>query len=225
MKTIKRKEQDSYLISYSTIDVVSSFGHEIKNLFLMHEPKSTLLTVLFPGVNNTCESPLLYYGREAALQAGSDVLGIEYGYRRAGREFSSEMYAPSLKETMEAIRRCGLEKYRRVSFISKSFGTLIAGEITKQFTSSDILNFFLTPVPSTIPYITKAECTVVCGAADPYFSQKDVDKIAGNPHMKLVIVPGADHSLAIENDYRASLQVLMQVCETYDAFFHIVRTE
>ena len=156
------------MINWSSINIMSSFGHKIHNLYLSHEPRVNRLTVLFPGANNTCEAPLLHYARLIALQAGSDTLGIEYGYNRSGHEFTSEMYKPSLDESLEALRLCGIEKYNIVFFISKSFGTLIAGEITKRLKSVNIRNLFLTPVGATIPYINESDCTVVFGTADSH---------------------------------------------------------
>ena len=119
------------MINWSSINITSSFGQEIRNLYLTHESRTNRLSVLFPGANNTCEAPLLHYARLIALQAGSDILCIEYGYNHAGHEFTSEMYKPSLDESLKVLRLCGIEKYDSLSFISKSFGTLIAGEITR----------------------------------------------------------------------------------------------
>ena len=206
------------MLNYDKVSVMSSFGHVINNLLISNDSKSDHLLALFPGAYNTCESPLLYYAREVALQAGCDVLNVEYGYRRAGVDFSGEMYAPALEETVEALRLCELEKYRRVSFISKSFGTLIAGEAAKRFPAAGIRHLFLTPVPSTIRFISGTDCSVIYGAADHLFSKSDAAQIAYDPCVKLLVLPGAGHSLQIENDYRASLRLLAQICETYETF-------
>jgi len=205
-------------VNISIVKVKSSFGHEIHNPLFAHEPASDHLTALFPGVNNTYESPLLFYARKVALQAGSDTLGIEYGYRRSGHALSTEAYKPTLEETIEALRLCEIEKYRSVSFISKSFGTIVAGEAARYFKTVNIRNMFLTPVASTIPYISDNACIVVYGTADPNFSQSHAAKISDNPSVKLLAIPGADHSLEIENDYRASLRILEQICENYGMF-------
>ena len=210
------------MFNFSRISVLSSFGHEINNLLVTNDTESDHLLALFPGMYNTCESPLLYYAREAALQAGCDVLGIQYGYSRAGVDFSPEMFAPTLEETLEALRLCGFEKYRRISFISKSFGTLIAGEAAKRFPTAGIRHLFLTPISSSIPYIAGTDCTVIYGTADPHFTQNDAAQIADDPRVKLHALPGADHSLESRTDYRDSLRVLAKICGIYEDFLKLI---
>ncbi|MCL2351323.1 MAG: hypothetical protein FWC55_02200 [Firmicutes bacterium] len=205
------------MLIFSKINVLSSFGREANNLLVTHDSASERLVALFPGANNTCESPLLYYAREVALQAGCDVLSVEYGYSRAGLAFAGEMFAPSLEESVEALRLCRLEKYSRVSFIGKSLGTLIAGEAAKRFPGADIKFLFLTPVPSSIPYI-KGDCTVIYGTADRHFSEADAARIPDDPRIKRLVLPGAGHSLEKEGDCAASLGILGLVCEAYETF-------
>ena len=204
------------MVSFNRISIPSSFGHVINNLFLKHDQAASHLVVLLPGMYNTHESPLLYYSANVALQAGCDVLGIEYGYHHSGHSYSSEMFESTLGETLEALRSCGIEQYHRVSFISKSFGTIIAGEATRHFTSVKAHNLFLTPIARTIPYINEGDCTVIFGTADPLFSQDDADKISGN--VQVISLPGADHSLTMDNDYRKSLDFLGDVCEIVNKF-------
>ena len=135
------------MINFSRVCVTSSFGHEIRNLLITHDPEVNCLTVLF---------------------------------------------------------------------ISKSFGTIIAGEAAREFKHLNIRNLFLTPVGHTVPYINETDCTVIYGSADPYFLQSDVDKISDS--RKLIALPGADHSLEVGADYRASLGYLARVCEVAEAF-------
>ena len=203
-------------MNFSSVNVLSSFGHEIRNKLITHDQAADYLTVLFPGGNNTYEHPLLYYPGNVAFRAGSDLLGIEYGYHHSGYPCSFEIFESSLKETLEALRRCDIEKYRRVIFISKSFGTVIAGEATRQFGTVDIRNLFLTPIARTVPYINEIDCTVVYGTADPHFTQDDAGKITGGK--QVIALPEADHSLQFGSDYRVSLEYLIRICEITEGF-------
>jgi len=206
------------MLNYNKVNVKSSFGHDINNWLITNAPEADHLLAFFPGMMNTCESPLLYYAREVALQAGCDALCIEYGYGRACVNFSDEFFASTLDESAEALRLCKLEQYRRVSFISKSFGTLIAGKAAERFPAVEIKHLFLTPVSHTVPFIQKGDCTVIYGAADSHFAESDAAQIAGVPKVQVVVLPGADHSLEIRGDFRASLRLLEQICGIYEAF-------
>lgn len=110
------------VIKDSDIIVKSSFGHIIKNWFLLHEPESESLVVLFPGAAGICEdSPLLHYARKVALLSACDVLSIEYGYARTEYSNSRDFYDNILNETSEAINVCNPTKYRNIYFIKQKF--------------------------------------------------------------------------------------------------------
>lgn len=206
------------MITESVITVRSSLGFDNRYLHLMQEPTSPVLVVLFPGQGHRCDIPVLYYAREVALQLGFDTLSIEYGFQRAGCARTPALFEPTLRETIEALRHGQIEHYTRVYFISKSFGTLIAGETAQYFKAVDLRNLFLTPLAATVPYIAAAACTVIYGTADAYFLPKEAENISGLPHVKRITLPNATHSLEIENDYRASLDILSRLCVEYEQF-------
>lgn len=207
------------MIHESDVCVQSSFGHTIRNWLLAQEPQSDALAVLFPGSNGTCDIPLLHYARKVALLSACDVLSLEYGYVRTEQSFSRELYSPILKESLQAVEACDLAKYRRIYFISKSFGTLIAGEIAGQVCHLPIKSLYLTPLEDTVPYMSKTNCTVVAGDRDNLFP--DVFKLRDMGTVDLRVFPGAGHSLEVKDDYRKSLDILARVTDICHAFLQL----
>ncbi len=199
------------MISKSYITVKSSWGNDINNLFLSHDTKSESIVILFPGADYNCDKPLLHYARKATLLSGCDVLNLEYGYFKANNSFRRESLEEIIKESNEAIQLCLSNSYKNIYFISKSLGTLIAGEISKLIGSDKINNLFLTPIEDTIPHIISSKCTVVIGENDRSFPKENIDKISIYPSVELYIIDNATHSLEIDNDYVESLEILSEV--------------
>lgn len=199
------------MINKSLINVISTFGHEINNLFLVHTPKSKSIVILFPGGDGNCDNPVLHYARKATLLSGSDVLSLEYGYYRANKTFKTELFDQTVEEVKEAVQKCLSCSYENIYFISKSLGTSIAGEISKFIGYDKVSNLFLTPTANTIPHIINTKCTVVVGTNDKHFPKEQIDKIKNCPSVKLNIISNAAHSLEIEDNYIESLEILGSV--------------
>ena len=206
------------MIKKSYITVKSSWGHHISNLFLTQEPKSESIVILFPGGDYSCDKPLLHYARKATLLSGCDVLSLEYGYFKTNNSFKGELFEQTLKEAKEAAELCLSNGYKNIYFISKSLGTVIAGEISKYIGYDKINNLFLTPIPSTIPYIVDSKCAVVVGSKDKFFSKEEIDKVKKYPQVELRIIEGAAHSLEIDEDYMKSLEILIIVTKLCEDF-------
>jgi hypothetical protein len=199
------------LINKSYIKVKSSWGHDIYNLFLTQSSKSNSIVILFPGADYSCDKPLLHYARKATLLSGCDVLSLEYGYFKTSNSFNSEFLENTIKETTEAIQIGLSNSYKKIYFISKSLGTVVAGEISKSIGYDKINNLFLTPTIHTIPHITKAKCTVVVGTNDKAFSKEHLDAIKEYSSVDLHIINDAVHSLEVDNDYIRSLEILRDI--------------
>jgi hypothetical protein len=197
------------MIKDREICVKSSFGHTIRNRFFYHEPGTGFLAVLFPGAGNSCDFPPLDYARKAALNLGFDVLSLEYGYYRTGNLYRPEFMNDILIECNAAVDECRSNtEYQKIVFISKSMGTVAAGEIGGLPVYKDVFHVFLTPVKKTIPYIRRAPCAVIYGTADPLLAEEDAELIKGILHADVLEIGGASHSLEDMSDYKKSLEML-----------------
>lgn len=206
------------MINKSTVQVKSNFGHEINNLFLTQTPKSNSIVILFPGGEGNCDKPLLHYARKATLLSGCDVLSLEYGFYRANKDYNEEFFKQTVEEVKEAINKCSCSSYENIYFISKSVGTIIAGEISKVIGYDKVSNLFLTPTINTIPYIENSKCTVVVGTKDKFFPKEYIEKVSNLSSVNLKTINNATHSLEIGDNYIKSLEILGAVAKLCESF-------
>jgi predicted alpha/beta-hydrolase family hydrolase len=199
------------MIHTKYIETESSFGHKITNLLLQHEEKSKKLVVLFPGSDGHCDGPLLHYARKVTLEAGCDVLSLEYGYLRTEGGFDKKHFDVVIKECSRAIDSV-ITQYDDVYFIAKSFGTLVCGGILQEMHYSGVKVVYLTPLEYTIPHILGMESTVVVGTCDKFFTKEHIDMIKGHENVTLHVIEEATHSLEIRDSFEKSLEVLHWIC-------------
>ncbi|MFL0270090.1 alpha/beta hydrolase [Candidatus Clostridium radicumherbarum] len=198
------------MINKSVIKVKSSWGHEIENLYLTNSPKSDSLVVLFPGSGYICDKPLLYYARKATLLYGCDVLSLEYGYFRSNEEPSLDFKDRIVKESYEAVELCLSKSYENIYFISKSLGTVVAGEVSELIGYEKVKNLFLTPTKDTVKHILKSRCSIVVGTKDKFFTKGDIETVT-NSSVSVHIIENAVHSLEVDDDYTKSIHILSEV--------------
>ncbi|GGA45152.1 hypothetical protein [Paenibacillus physcomitrellae] len=175
------------------------------------------LVVLFPGKAYPCQMPLLHYATRSALEHGCDVLELEYGFQSARTEFEMDDLNILLYECKHAIDQIR-HKYERTAFVSKSIGTLVAGQIGEMLGQDAVRQLFLTPLDQTLPFIQSSDCTVIHGTRDPVFSPSSVKAAGEAERAQLHSLEGADHMLALRT-VQESLNVLRETCVLYDQFF------
>lgn len=169
--------------------------------------------MLFPGGNHNCDIPLLHYARKATLIAGSDVLSLDYGFRLANIELGRGELPYLVSEARSVVELALTRGYERLVFISKSLGTVVAGELSRQMGYAQVQHIFLTPLPEAIPHILASENMVVVGGRDKLFPPACIEQIRGCVTSDVRIVPDAGHSLEIDDDYRESLRILGDITE------------
>lgn len=206
------------MIKESYIEIASFYGCNLKNLFLTHEPKSHSLVVLFPGMGYTCDMPLLYYANMATLFKGCDVLSLEYGFYIADKKFESKDFDKVVNEIATIINKCTLNSYSNVYFISKSLGTLFAGDLSVQMSDRNIINLFLTPLEKTIPYMVITNCIAVTGSEDKAFSNSSIDFVRNKSNLEVVIIDDADHNLETEISTAINLEILQHIVKLCEDF-------
>ncbi|HCA71016.1 MAG TPA: hypothetical protein DHW78_06535 [Ruminococcaceae bacterium] len=182
------------------------------------------LAVLFPGTGYGCDRPLLYYARRAAEQEGCDVLPLTYTVsleRNPAKMTENVQQAlPSVLHTVLAAVGTALcrGRYTQIFFFSKSFGTIVAGELAQKLPKQDIRQFFLTPLEPTLPYMQKHSCFAASGTADPWVPQQVREKILSLPGVRMSLFPGANHSLEVPGNVAASVRNLQMLIDSYVAF-------
>lgn len=206
------------MINEVYIEMTSIYGCKLEHLLLTHEQKSNSLVVLFPGKGYTCDRPLLHYANMVSLFKGCDVLSLEYGFYVADIKFVPGDFDKVVEELSSIINKCTLNSYSNIYFISKSIGTLFAGELSLQMSEYNIKNLFLTPLKETIPYIKSTNCLSVTGSRDNFFPSSSIDYVRNNVESELVIIEDADHNLETEISVEKNLEILQQIVNVYEKF-------
>ena len=197
----------------SSIEVKSHWGVKIRNEYI--EQDSDVLVIILPGGRYTNFAPLLYYAYNASLQAGYDVLAIEYGFQKTDQNiiFDQITFNNTINETREAIEKCIIKKkYKKLLFIGKCIGTFIQNSLINEFRNYEQKHVFLTPWPECIESILASDSMVIVGTDDNAFKEEHISKIKDAENVKVQIIEKANHDLE-KDDFRESLRVLYEVTE------------
>jgi hypothetical protein len=197
------------------IRVPSYWGAEIKQKHISVQERNKKLVVLFPGRNYPCELPLLYYAGNTAIQLEYDLLILEYGYQAARTSLEIHDLPKVVQECFESIKQI-ISSYDQAIFISKSLGTVVAGEVHRKI-QLHVNHVFLTPLVDTIPFINNSNGIVIFGSKDPSFKNENVKQISSNSNQRIIEIPNANHGLETGN-VNENLSILKLIVETYKEF-------
>lgn len=185
---------------------------------------SKKLAVFFPGFGYGCDRPLLHYARKMASDSGCDILTIEYGNLETDKGNLSHSVGsclnPAFRKAKSQLEHALTYGYDELYFVSKSFGTVVAGMLANEVKGGPIHQFYLTPLAETITYIKQFPGRVESGTRDPYVSADIRAEIAKIPGVELVVRERANHSLEISGDVLYSVDLLKQITERYVDFFY-----
>ncbi|WP_438349959.1 alpha/beta hydrolase [Paenibacillus sp. FA6] len=197
-------------MKFELIRVPSFWGTELNQKHISVQERNRKLVVLFPGRNYSCELPLLYYAGNTALQLDYDLLILEYGYQAARMSLDLNDLPKVIDECFESIKIIA-NNYDQVIFISKSLGTIIAGEVHRRL-QVQINHIFLTPLVETIEFINTTNGIVIFGSKDPLFIVESVRQIESS--QRIIEIPNADHGLETGN-VEENLSILIFIVKTY----------
>jgi hypothetical protein len=175
---------------------------------ILHEGDPARRVVLLPGVRYFSQAPLLWFAREAAQAGGWSVLEL------------SER-APADQEPFEWMR----DRARRaldasdagtVVVIGKSLGSAAAPLVAERGLAAVWLTPLLVrPDVSAALAAATAPCLLVGSTGDDTWVSGGQP---GGDAVEVLEFDGLDHSLQVEGDPMASLDVLRQVTERISAF-------
>ncbi|MDT3428703.1 hypothetical protein J2Z22_004296 [Paenibacillus forsythiae] len=197
------------------ITMPSHWGREVRHKHYLQG--SDTLVVVFPGRNYPAELPLLHYAGKNALEHGCDLLLLEYGYYSARTELKREDMGILEEECAQALAL--VAGYKRLLFIGKSTGTVIAGRLAATADSPAKVDcLYLTPLREAVPYIKRSGGIVIYGGSDPLFSEEDTAGLGGLTNVSLYKIDEANHSLEV-GSVNESLAVLIVVNNLVHEFF------
>jgi hypothetical protein len=175
---------------------------------ILHEGDADRCAVLLPGVRYFSQAPLLWFAREAAQARGWSVL--ELSERAPGDQ---EPFAWMRDRAERALDATGAGT---VAVIGKSLASAAAPLVADR----GLPAVWLTPL-LVRPEVARALASATAPAllfgstADPTWANGE---LPGGDALEVVELDGLDHSLQVEGDPLASLDVLRQVTERIGAF-------
>jgi len=214
-------------IQYTSLEIVTPSGRTVPNHLLKPAGPARSLMVVFPGLNYSCDNPLLYYISRLAVQRSADVLQLWARY--TDRQFQSLSEADQLKwlledarSLIEAARKNG--SYERLVLVGKSIGTLTLAALFDQARElSATPAIWLTPLfhqPAVLKSAlhTRGRALFIDGSADPSYDAEAMQQVELLDTAQVVLIQEADHSLEIAGDLLRSLKVLRGIVETAASF-------
>jgi hypothetical protein len=166
---------------------------------LQHQGDPSRCVVLLPGIRYLTQAPLLWFAREAAQAGGWSV--VEVTERAPGDEQPFEWMKGQAQRALEAAS--GAE---RVVVVGKSLGSAAAPMVSGPAVwLTPLLN--QTEIAEAIGAAT-APTLLIGSTADPTWSEGSIPE---NEALDVVELNGLDHSLQINADPLASLDVLRDV--------------
>ncbi len=209
-------------IHFSSLPITNAEGKGVPNHFLHHSRPAPRLAVLFPGLNYTCDMPLLYYTAQLLLARGADVLQLLTDY--TGPDFQS-LSRPEQAQRAAADAQAAVQEGRsrrpaaQLLLAGKSIGTLALAHLSAVLPGVPCI--WLTPLlrqPLVVDAIRRARgpALLVGGTGDPAFDPQGLAHLAGLPHVQVFSANGANHSLEIPGEPLRSLEVLQAMLQAVD---------
>jgi hypothetical protein len=175
---------------------------------VLHDGDPARCAVVLPGVRYFSQAPLLWFAREAAQAAGWSVLELS---ERAPAD--EEPFAWMRDRAARALDAAG---DGTVAVIGKSLGSAAAPLAAER----ELPAVWLTPLlvrPEVAAAVrgATAAALLIGSPADPTWADGE-QPVGGSA--EVLEFEGLDHSLQVERDPLASLDVLRQVTERVGAF-------
>lgn len=178
------------------------------------------LAVIFPGVGYTCAKPLLYYTAAMAAEHDYEIIRLDYGqdihtfHGRTPAELEPVIKL-AIKRTLPQLESVPFNDYEDIVFISKSIGTTISCQLEGALSlRGKVKQFLMTPIPSTLRYLSDVNGLFFAGTADPYMPENKIRAAARNfPEKTGGIFEDCNHSLEQKCDTLGAIRNLRLIVE------------
>jgi len=211
-------------LKITSLPISGYAGKTVPNRFFRQAGAARTLAVLFPGLNYTCDMPLLFYPLKLLLARGAEVLQVRADYtvpeyRSLPPEERAAWLAADAEAAVQAARLQG--EYAHLVLVGKSIGTIALASLAPR--EPQAITIWLTPVLRNPLVVTAAEqnhgaALFVAGTADDLYDANALKRIQAATQTEAVLIEGGNHSLEIEADFFASLRALEQVMQAVAGF-------
>ena len=210
---------------------ITRYGDQpVPNIFFHQEEGVKTLAVLLPGLNYTCDMPLLYYFTRLLELRGADVLQLHANYTSTDFQTASpleriqRLSGDGRKEHDSAVES-GLarQSYTRLVLVGKSIGTLALAHLIGTPNGAEAVTIWLTPLlgqPCLVEAAMKSRgpTLFVAWTADPAFDAAALARIQESTGAEAFLVEGANHSLEIPGDPLGSIRIIGEIMQGLASF-------
>jgi len=175
------------------------------------------LIVLFPGAGYTNDRPLLYYAGFKYYTKGYESVKIDYGDCLKNDKTFNEKIEETKKFVLNQVKEIDFSVYDDIVFVSKSFGTVIAGWFADTLKNNKIRHIYLTPINETLQFIKNGEniSMVIAGTKDEFLNSETLKEHCKQEKIRLELIEGANHGLQVPEDVNLTINILKRVVELY----------
>ena len=175
------------------------------------------LIVLFPGAGYTVNRPLLYYAGFKYYVKGYESIKINYGDCLKKEKSFPDIIQDTQSYVLNQIKDVDFSSYDDILFVSKSFGTAIAGGIAEKLDKKNIRHIYLTPIGESLKFIKSGKNIniVITGTKDRFLETNILKEHCEQEKIRLELIDDADHSLEIFGDMNVNIEILKRVVELY----------
>lgn len=173
-----------------------------------HEQNSHVLCVVLGGQNYSVHKPLCYYSTALGIQAGYDVLAVQYGFHQAhALTHFPEDFEILYQEVKEVIERVKQPRHTEIIWIGKSLGTVLMKGLKNEYRDLTQKLILLTPVSPAFDQEDLREKLIIMGTHDSHYDEKLLDR---EEESMVIEFDGANHSLETGNVI-ADLEIMERV--------------
>jgi hypothetical protein len=216
---------------FTSLSIIGYGEKPVPNLYMRQAEPASILCLMLPGLNYTCDMPLLYYPANLLLQRGADVLQVKADYTGAAFQAATgEERIRWLSGDAAATLHAGLARrsYTQVVLVGKSIGTLslaalIANQVAPGSLFENVVFLWLTPLlhqPALVAaaLACKSPALFGVGTGDRTYDPEALARIRQATGAEALFVEGGDHRLEIDGDLYRSLEAMGSLLRGIAAF-------
>jgi hypothetical protein len=205
-------------------------GTAVPNRFFQQAGAARDLAVVVPGLNYTCDMPLLYYPARLLVERGADVLQVHADYTLPAFQSRERMEQVAwLGQDAQGAVQAGSKQrsYDRLILIGKSIGTLSLAYLVTQGGYAAAITIWLTPLLRQ-PWLVQAaaQCRgpalFVAGTGDSTYDPGALQTILQATGARSFILEGANHSLEIPGMLQRSVAWMSEYLWEIEQFLNSV---
>ena len=212
-----------------TLQKLEIYGYQqeaVPHTFFQQNEPTDHVAMVFPGLEYTCQGPVLNYPSQELLMRRADVLWVEYDQRPGFATLSpEELQQCCVTDAVSAYQALLRQRtYRQITLIGKSLGTAVmAYLLTAQAMPVLTQAIWLTPLLRMQELRTQMQRAgrrsfIVIGTADPQYDPALLAEVKQAIEGDVLVIEQVGHDLQSETSVLQSLEIMEQLIRSLQTF-------